>query len=111
MFIVVHHRISDPEVFRALGEHPQSARPKHWRLHHLLPDPSGTRCICLWEADSVEALREYIDSSLGVVSANDYFEVDQEAALGIARPVTLASIIAPPPRRREARTGAYPFAT
>ncbi len=64
MFIVVHHRISDPEVFRALGEHPQSARPKHWRLHHLLPDPSGTRCIC-----------------------------------------------APPPRRHEARTGAYPFAT
>ena len=111
MLIVVQHHISDPEAFRALGEHPQPTRPKHWRLHYLLPDPSGTWCTCLWVADSIEALRDYIDSSTGVLSTNDYFEVDQDAALGIARPFTIANIIAPPPRRGGTWTAAHPFAS
>ena len=38
---------------------------------------------CLWEADSIDTLRDYLDSATAGVSENTYFEVDTERAMGL----------------------------
>ena len=47
-----------------------------------------TAATCIWEADSVEAVRDYIDRTQGGSSENTYFEVDSEASVGLPEPAT-----------------------
>jgi hypothetical protein len=46
----------------------------------------GRRVICLWEGNSLEEVRDYVDATLGDSSDNLYFEVDAEQALGLPEP-------------------------
>jgi hypothetical protein len=39
--------------------------------------------VCLWEGDSVDAVRDYVDSLTGDSSQNTYFEVNTEYAMGL----------------------------
>ena len=39
--------------------------------------------VCLWEADSVESLRDYMDGLTGDSAENTYFEVDGEMSMGL----------------------------
>ena len=39
--------------------------------------------VCLWEADSVENLRNYMDGLTGDSAENTYFEVDGEMSMGL----------------------------
>jgi hypothetical protein len=36
--------------------------------------------ICLWEADSVDAVQRYVDTTLGPTSVNTSYEVNAEQA-------------------------------
>ena len=38
---------------------------------------------CLWEAETVDAVRDLVDSVVGQFSQNEYFEVSKETALGL----------------------------
>jgi hypothetical protein len=44
------------------------------------PAKDGSGATCLWEADSVEDVQEYVDSTLGDSSGNLCYEVDGEQA-------------------------------
>ena len=98
MYIIVQHRITAPAGFQALGEEPSPDRPAHWRLVHALPSRDGLLCICLWEAESVEVLREFIERAYARVSVNDYYEVDEQNAMGLMQLFTLVQIVAPQAR-------------
>ena len=39
--------------------------------------------VCLWEGDSIDAIREYVDSVTGDASENAYFEINSEYAFGL----------------------------
>jgi hypothetical protein len=39
--------------------------------------------VCLWEADSIGTLRDYLDQVTAGASENAYFEVDADRALGL----------------------------
>jgi hypothetical protein len=96
MYVVIYHRITDPRGFKSLNERPQPSRPAHWRLLHSLPSLEGAMCSCLWEADSLEAIRTFTERAYAGVSVCECFEVDHANALGLmARPFTLAQIVAP----------------
>ena len=43
---------------------------------------------CVWEAGSVDSVRDYVDSPLGDSSDNTYFEIDSEYAQGLPEPAT-----------------------
>jgi hypothetical protein len=48
--------------------------------------PTGRQAayvFCLWEGNSLEGVRDYVDSTLGDSSRNAYFEVDGEIARGL----------------------------
>jgi hypothetical protein len=74
MYVLVQHTISDPSTFWNAAD-PTSLSPKA-KLHHTFPTPDGTRATCVWEADSVEALRNLLEPVVGKVSRNEYFAVE-----------------------------------
>jgi hypothetical protein len=77
-YIVAIHDISDPGRF--WGGADASELPPGITLHSSYPRADGSRAVCLWEADSVDAVRELIDSATGDASNNEFFEVDTRHA-------------------------------
>jgi hypothetical protein len=75
-YIVAIHDISDPERFWAAANDPSVEFPPGITLHASYPREGGTRAVCLWEADSANAVRELIESTTGDASNNEFFEVD-----------------------------------
>ena len=82
MYVMVQHTVSEPAVFWNSAD--PSTMPSHVKLHHTFPTPDGTRAVCIWEAESVEAVRDFLEPLLGRVSRNEYFAVENRE--GFARP-------------------------
>ena len=83
MFVVVQHTISDPATFWATAERSVATLPAGVRLMQVLPNAGGTRSVCLWQGDSVETVRRVIEETVGHVSTNEYFAVDEKSAVGL----------------------------
>jgi hypothetical protein len=43
---------------------------------------------CLWEAESLDALRDYLDPATRGFCQNTYFEVDSNSAMGLPLPAS-----------------------
>jgi hypothetical protein len=83
--IVAQHRIHDPEKFFGLTEEVTENAPPGVRPRQLSQD--RTEAVCLWEADSVDTLRRYLDSIAGTdVTENTYFVIDEQYAFGLPEP-------------------------
>ncbi len=83
MIIVVAHRISNPEAFWAAAARELPNLPAGIRIHGNFPDASGARATCLWEAESVDTLRAYLEDKTGAFAENDYMAVDASKAMGL----------------------------
>jgi hypothetical protein len=79
MYIVAQHRIKDPARFWSAD--PQG--PEAPRLHAAYPSHDKTKGVCLWESDSIDALRDSLDTLVGDAAENTYFEVDATVAVGL----------------------------
>ena len=79
MYIVAQHRIKDPARFWSLS--PQG--PGAPRLHAAYASPDKTEGVCLWESNSLDALRDSLDPLVGDAADNTYFEVDAGLAVGL----------------------------
>jgi hypothetical protein len=78
----VIHRIADPEAFMSRGQALYNP-PEGLRGLQFCPSQEGTTATCIWEGESVEAVRDLIDSTLGDASEQTYFAVDTEHAYGL----------------------------
>jgi hypothetical protein len=86
MFIVATHDISDPAKFREVAETAAAEGmdlPDGVTLHGSFPSTDATRCVCLWQADSVTTVRDIVEGVLGAAAVNDYYEVGSEIAIGL----------------------------
>jgi hypothetical protein len=83
MYVLVQHSISDPAIFWNTAD-PRNNLPPNVKLHHTFPTPDGTRAVCIWEAESVDAVRNFLDPLFGKVTRNEYFTVENKE--GVARP-------------------------
>ena len=72
MYIVAQHRIKDPARFWSLSPEGPGAPT----LHAAYPSNDKTKGVCLWESDSIDALRDSLDTLVGDAAENTYFEVD-----------------------------------
>jgi hypothetical protein len=81
MYVIVEHRVSDPATFFSIAQ--QAKLPAELKLHQVIPSEDGSRCVCLWEADSPRAVQDFIEPAIGHVSKNEYFAVDAAHAVGI----------------------------
>lgn len=77
MFVTVIHRIHDPEGFQAA-----EARALEAGLPQgvALPVHAATRDhrlgLCVWEGESVTAVREVVERAVGPFADNEYYEME-----------------------------------
>jgi hypothetical protein len=84
MQVVVQHRISDPETFfSADAQEVAENAPSGVQARQFFPSQDRAAAVCLWEGDSIDAVRDYVDSVTGDSSQNTYFEVDTQVAMGL----------------------------
>ena len=84
MHIVVQHRITDPEKFFSIdAEEVAGGGPPGVQGRQFFPSRDRSVAACLWEADSIDTLRGYLDPATAGVSENTYFEVNEERAVGL----------------------------
>jgi hypothetical protein len=77
MYVGVIHRISDPEAFEAAEQKAlQAGLPEGVSLPVHAATPDHTTGVCIWEGESVEAVRELVESVVGEHSENEYFELE-----------------------------------
>jgi hypothetical protein len=92
MYFVVHHLVVDREKF--LRTDPKDIggnAPSDVEVFHFLPARDASAADCLWEAPSLDALRDYLDPATRGVCENTYFEVDATAAMGIPEAASIWS--------------------
>jgi hypothetical protein len=83
MYILVQHTISDPSTVWSRAQQNLPSMPGHLTLHHSMPTPEGTHAICIWEAESIDTLKAYLDPMLGPGARNEYFEVVNKEGVGL----------------------------
>lgn len=90
MYVLVQHQFRDPQTAFSRGEKliKNEGAPAGVRGLQFYPSTDGSAATCLWEADSVEAIQGYVDSTLGDSSVNTCYEVDAEQAFA-ERPLGL----------------------
>lgn len=91
MHVVVQHRIIERETAFSRGETlmRNDGAPPGARVLQFYPSQDGSAVTCLWEAESVQSIQEYVDSTLGESSENVCYQVDPEQAFA-ERPSGLA---------------------
>ena len=82
MYIMVQHTISEPTAFWNAAD-PNMLSPD-LKLHHTFPTPDGTRAVCIWEAASIDAVRNVLEPALKGLSRNEYLQVENRE--GFVRP-------------------------
>ena len=90
MYVAIVHQVQDAQAFLSRGERladPSSA-PPGVVPRQFCPSKDLSAATCVWEAASVDAVRDYIDSTLGDSSDNTYFEISTEYALGLPEPAS-----------------------
>ena len=84
MYYVVHHRVFDRERFLATDPRDIGGNaPDGVTAFHFLPATDSSAADCLWEADSLDVLRDYLDPATRDSCENTYFEVDAQHAMGM----------------------------
>ena len=77
MYVGVIHHISDPEGFQAAEQKAmEQGLPPNVNLPIHSNTPDHTTGICIWQGESVMAVRELVESVVGPFSKNEYFELE-----------------------------------
>jgi hypothetical protein len=86
MFVTVIHRIHDPKGFEAAE---QKALEGGLPPHVSLPIHASTRDhrlgICIWEGESVAAVREVVEAVVGPYAENEYAEMEVDGLTAALR--------------------------
>lgn len=82
MFIAIEHDIHDPAKFQRCAEQ-VFPLPEGLHVHQFLPATDLSRAACLYEATSIEQLRDYLDAALADASTQRYFPIASENAIGL----------------------------
>jgi hypothetical protein len=90
MYVVVQHQIKDQQEAFSRGEKliQNEGAPTGARVLQFYPSSDGAAVACLWEADSVQDIQQYVDSTLGDSSDNECYDVDSSRAFS-ERPLGL----------------------
>jgi hypothetical protein len=81
MYVIAIHAISDPQTFWGAAE--ALDLPEGTTLHSAIPNEDGTRAVCVWQSDSVDTVRDFVEENVGKVSKNEYFPVNEQNAMGL----------------------------
>ena len=83
MLIIAHHDINDPASFWAAAKDVTENLPGSLKLHGVYPAQDGKTGTCLWEADSVQEVQQFLDKNAGKYAKNFCYEVNVEQSIGL----------------------------
>lgn len=83
MFIVAQHEIMDPAQFWEVVRAQLARLPPGLKLRQVYPDAQGCKAVCLWEADALEAVTQFVDGVTQAFSQNLYYAVEPRYAIGL----------------------------
>jgi DNA polymerase/3'-5' exonuclease PolX len=94
MHIVINHQINDPmkwdrSVKNIMSIIEQNRLPAGLKPLQYLPSSDGRKAVCLWEAGSLKAVQEFTERETAG-ARNEYFEVQEAAAIGLPKAEELA---------------------
>ena len=81
MYVIAIHDISDPDAFWSKAN--ELDIPDGTELSTTAPNDDGTRAICVWQSDSVETVKDFVDGASAGTSNNEFFAVKEENAQGL----------------------------
>ena len=83
MFIVVQHQVSNPQKFWEIVK--AAKMPEGVKIHSTLPNSDGTKAVCIWEAEELNAVKTVVEGAVGQFSRNEYFSVEEKNAMGLPK--------------------------
>jgi hypothetical protein len=83
MYVVVNHAISDPARFWATAQSATAGLPSGLNVIHTFPSADGGKAVCVWEAESVEAVRRFLDPVTAGMARNEYFEAPNKEGMAM----------------------------
>ena len=88
MYIAINHTITDSQKWdqttqNIMGMMQQGRLPAGLKPLMYLPSVDGRRANCLWEANSVDDLKNFVDRESGTSAKNEYMAIKAEAAVGL----------------------------
>ena len=83
MFIIAHHKVSDPETFWAKAQAVVSSAPEGAKLDAVYPSQDGKTGTCIWEGNSVAEIQNFLDDAAAGLATNFCYEVNEEVAIGL----------------------------
>ncbi len=81
MFVSVIHRISDPDRFSEMAR--SASIPQDLRLPQVIANANRSTTVCLWEAPSVQRVRDFLEPLTAGICENEYAEIDAGLSSGL----------------------------
>ena len=85
MLVIAHHYITDPENFWAGAKEITKSLPGNLKVHGVYPALDTKTGTCLWEADSVQDVQDFLDEKAGKFATNFCYEVNVKESVGLPR--------------------------
>jgi hypothetical protein len=91
MQVGIHHTINDTEKWEQTKQSVMSkiqagTLPAGLKPVLFVPGANHKVTFCVWEGDSIEEVRDFIDGESGTAARNEYFEVDTKNVIGLPEP-------------------------
>ena len=83
MYVIAQHIVKDVDFFFADIPAVAENAPAGVHPRQFCPSKDKTTAVCLWEADSVDAVKAYLDGVTRDAAENTYFQVSDEHAIGL----------------------------
>ena len=88
MFVAIHHNIKDTQkwdqaVKTLMAAMEQGSLPQGVKPLMYLPAKDGRRADCVWEAESAEALKAFLEPATSIAAQNEYIPLNAQAAIGL----------------------------
>jgi len=90
MYVAVHHHTNDPDTYWTTVRQGAANLPDGLALHHCLPSTDGKQALCVWEGETLDSVREFVESAVGSVSRNEYFEAEARDGVNLPSSMTAA---------------------
>ena len=89
MYVIAIHKVTDQSKFWPPNVTELTKPiPPHLKLHHTFAGTDGTEAVCVWEAESVDALRNWLDPFTAGGSVNTYFAAANREGIAIPASAT-----------------------
>jgi hypothetical protein len=83
MLIIAHHNISKPEEFWKAAKEVTQQLPANLKLHGVYPSKDTKSGTCLWEANTVQEVQQFLDKNAGKFAKNFCYEVNVKESMGL----------------------------